>query len=59
MRARTYRLAMIHPEDVFAGYRLIRPIGAGGFGEVWLCRSDVEGDFRALKYIPSTSVLND
>ena len=55
MRARTYRLAMIHPEDVFAGYRLIRPIGAGGFGEVWLCRSDVEGDFRALKYIPSTS----
>lgn len=55
MRARTYRLAMIHPGDVFAGYRLIRPIGAGGFGEVWLCRSDVNGDFSALKFIPATS----
>ena len=26
-------------------------MGGGGFGEVWLCRSDAVGDFRALKFI--------
>ena len=42
---------MLHPGDAFDGYRLIRRIGSGGFGEVWLCRSDTIGDLKALKFV--------
>jgi serine/threonine protein kinase len=42
-------------DQILDGYRLIRFLGRGGFGEVWLCRSEAMGDYRALKIIPSTS----
>ena len=45
---------MIQLGEILDGYRLIRPIGAGGFGEVWLCQSQDGGDFRALKFVPAT-----
>jgi len=34
---------------------MIRPIGSGGFGQVWLCRTEALGDFRALKWIPAAN----
>lgn len=42
---------MMTSGDLFSGYRLLRPVGAGGFGEVWLCRSVETGEWRALKII--------
>ena len=40
--------------QILDGYHLVRFIGRGGFGEVWLCRSAAMGDYRALKFIQST-----
>ena len=44
---------MLQPGESLDGYRLIRLIGSGGFGVVWLCQSEALGDFRALKFIPA------
>ena len=33
------------------GYRLVRPIGQGGFGTVWLCWSEASQSFHALKWV--------
>ncbi len=44
---------MLQPGESLDGYRVIRLIGSGGFGEVWLCQSEALGDFRALKFIPT------
>lgn len=35
------------------GYHILRFLGQGGFGVVWLCRSEAMGDYRAIKHIPT------
>ncbi|TSA32668.1 MAG: hypothetical protein D4R65_09100 [Verrucomicrobiaceae bacterium] len=44
---------MLSPGESLDGYRIIRLIGSGGFGQVWLCQSEALSDFRALKFIPA------
>jgi serine/threonine protein kinase len=38
------------------GYSLIKKIGEGGFGEVWLSKSDTTGAWKALKWVSKSSV---
>jgi len=45
---------MPSPGDLYDGYRLIRQIGSGGFGEVWLCRSEAIGELKALKFVTAS-----
>ena len=33
------------------GYRLVRPIGQGGFGTVWLCWNETSQSFHAMKWV--------
>ena len=47
-----YKRGMLQPGESLDGYRVIRLIGSGGFGAVWLCQSEALGDYRALKFIP-------
>jgi serine/threonine protein kinase len=44
---------MLLPGQSFDGYRLLRPIGSGGFGEIWICETEALGDLRALKFVAS------
>jgi len=39
------------PGETLDGYEVIRPLGQGGFGTVWLVRSLVTGSFQALKHV--------
>jgi len=46
--------AMMAQGNILDGCRLIRPIGRGGFGEVWLCQLEATGEFKALKFLSAS-----
>lgn len=50
-----YQRKVLHPGESLDGYRLLRLVGSGGFGEIWICRSEALGDLSALKFVPSSS----
>ena len=37
-------------EEPIPGYRLIEPLGSGGFGEAWKCEAP-GGLFKAIKFV--------
>ena len=43
-------------DEILDGYRLIRLIGSGGFGDVWLCQMQSTGEYRALKFVPQDQI---
>jgi len=43
-----------HAGLVLDGYHLIRPIGAGGFGTVWLAEGVATGDVHAVKIVDAS-----
>ncbi|MCP4453168.1 MAG: hypothetical protein GY809_17035, partial [Planctomycetes bacterium] len=41
-----------HPIPEIPDHELIRPIGEGGFGRVWMATNRITGHLRAVKLIP-------
>lgn len=42
---------MLRINQILDKYALIRPIGLGAYGEVWLCMVEKTGEFKALRYL--------
>jgi serine/threonine protein kinase len=53
-RVNLYAAEVLAPSQSIDGYLILRQVGSGGFGEIWICQSEALGDLRALKFIPSS-----
>lgn len=42
------------PRDAVPAFDLVRQIGTGGFGDVWLARERITGVQRAIKFLPKS-----
>jgi len=49
----------LQPGRVFDGYTLVRPLGQGGFGVVWLAVSSGTGAYHALKWISGSGLKHE
>ena len=53
------KLPIIQTHFSLSNYEIIRPIGSGGFSQVFLSRSKIENNFYALKLIEKNMIVKN
>lgn len=53
------KLPLIQSNSSLSNYEIIRPIGSGGFSQVFLSRSKIDNNFYALKLIEKNMIVKN